>query len=202
MSDIDELEQTIVEVEGRLGIRSGFFEDLAREDDWSFVVKAHALLESSCAAFLTDYLGKPELADIFARLELSSKDTGKVAFTKAFGLLNDRERRFISALSQLRNLLVHNVKNTNFSFEEHIGGLDKNQRKSFVESLGYAYLSEKDGKEFIAYQERVLGEPKETILLGLKYIVGIMGIQIDTAALRREVEKYQAQLGMPKPPQR
>ncbi|MGY3265560.1 hypothetical protein [Lysobacter sp. HA35] len=196
MSDIDALEATITEVEGRLGIRSGFFADLAREDDWSFVVKAHALLESSCSAFLTDYLGRPELADIFVRLELSSKDTGKVAFAKAFGLMNDRERRFISALSQLRNLLVHNVKNTTFSFAEHVGTLDANQRKSFVESLGYAYLSEEDGKEFIAYQERVLSRPKETILLGLKYVIGIMGIQVDTAALRRDVERYQAQIGM------
>jgi hypothetical protein len=193
---IDDLEEAIRNIEGRSGVRAGFFADLLKEDDWSFIIKAHALLESACAELLAERTGVPALIDVFSRLELSAKTTGKVAFLKAFDLAIDRERRFIVALSELRNTLVHNVRNTTFSLTEHVLAFDRNQKKSFVESFGYAYLSEdENGKEFISQPARVLEKPKESIWLGLKYVLGVVSIQMDRIRLERDIGTYRAKIG-------
>ena len=193
---MDDLEEAIRNIESRSGVRAGFFDDLRNEDDWSFIIKAHALLESACAELLAERTGVPDLIDVFSRLELSAKTTGKVAFLKAFGLAIDRERRFIVALSELRNTLVHNVRNTTFSITDHVLALDKNQKKSFVEGFGYAFLSEDEsGKEFISQPTRVLKEPKESIWLGLKYLLGIISVQIDRIRLVRDIDAYRTQIG-------
>lgn len=153
---MNDLEAAIRDIESRIGVRAGFLIELVEEDDWSFIIKSHALLESACAELLTERSGVPETIDIFSRLELSARTTGKVALLKAFGLLVDRERRFIYALSELRNLLVHNARNTTFSLQDYVTGLDKNQKSKFIENFGYAFLSEdKNGKEFIEFPERV-----------------------------------------------
>jgi hypothetical protein len=182
-----EIDEAIRVIESRIGIREGFFHDLVEEDDWSFIIKAHALLESACAELLTEKSGQPDTIDIFSRLELSARTTGKLAFLRAFDLLIDRERRFISALSELRNLLVHNARNTSFNLNHYVTTLDKNQKNNFVESFGYAYLGEaENGKEQINYPDKVLKEPKQTIWLGLKYILGVISVQIQTIRFNQE----------------
>ena len=42
----------IAELEQRIGVAPGFFDGLVQEDDWSFVIKLHALLEAACTHFL------------------------------------------------------------------------------------------------------------------------------------------------------
>lgn len=193
---MDDLEKAIRNIETRTGVRPGFFDELLNEDDWSFIIKAHALLESACAEILTERSDVPELIDIFSRLELSDKKTGKLAFLKAFDLTVERERRFIASLSELRNTLVHNAKNTKFDLLEHVAGLDKNQRKNFIDSFSYAYLvSDEYGKETVEQPQRVIDKPKESIWLSLKYVLGILSVQIDQIRLERELERLRAQIG-------
>lgn len=193
---MDDLEEAICNIESRTGVRAGFFSDLLKEDDWSFIIKAHALLESACAEILTERSGVPDLIDTFSRLELSAKTTGKVAFLKAYGLTIDRERRFITALSELRNTLVHNARNTTFSLLDHVAGLDKNQKNKFIESFGYAYLADdENGKEIIALPQRVTEKPKESIWLSLKYVLGVISVQIDRIRLDREIEAHRVRIG-------
>jgi hypothetical protein len=66
-------EQEYAELERAVGVREGFFHRLVDEDDWSFVIKLHALFEAACAHLLLFHFREPELADIVARLELSNK---------------------------------------------------------------------------------------------------------------------------------
>ena len=192
---MDDLDKSIRNIESRTGVRNGFFSDLLKEDDWSFIIKSHALLESACAEILTEHSGVPEMINIYSRLELSAKTTGKIAFLKAFDLTIDRERRFITSLSELRNLLVHNVRNTTFNLFDHVAGLDKNQKKIFIESFGYAYLeNDEQGKEFISQPQRVIDMPKESIWLSLKYVLGIISVQINSIRLEREIEMRRTEL--------
>lgn len=192
---MNDLEEAIRNIESRTGVRPGFFDDLLKEDDWSFIIKAHALLESACAEILTERSGEPELINIFSRIELSNKDSGKIAFLKAFNLSIDRERRFITSLSELRNLLVHNARNTSFNLLDHVAKLDKNQKKNFIDTYGYGYLAlDENGKEIISQPQRVIHEPKESIWLSLKYVLAIISIQIDQIKLEREIEKSKAQI--------
>jgi hypothetical protein len=192
---MNELEEAIRNIEERIGVRTGFFDELAKEDDWSFVIKAHALLESACAEILALRTGTPQTLDIFSRTELSSKSTGKVAFLKAFDLLNDRERRFISAFSEIRNSLVHNIRNTSFNLQLYVTALDKNQRKIFVENFGYAYLAEgSDGKDYVCQPDKVISNAKESIWLGLKYVLSVISIQMDTIRLRQQITEFKQEI--------
>ena len=93
----------ILELERRIGVRSGFIRRLPREDDWSFIIKLHALFEAVCTHLLLHHFKEPDLADTFSRLELSNKTTGKIAFLGKLELLNVENRRFITTLSELRS---------------------------------------------------------------------------------------------------
>ena len=111
-----------------------FFTDLLGQgDDWTFVIKFHAIIEAAFTQTLTRRLGVPEFESIFADLELSNASTGKIAFGKAAGLIDDLERRYVRALSELRNTLVHDVRKVGFRFDEYLQVAT--QRKSFVKSF-------------------------------------------------------------------
>ena len=122
----------IAELEQRIGVAPGFFDGLVQEDDWSFVIKLHALLEAACTHFLLVHFKEPALGDVLARLELSNKTTGKVAFLAALELVAKPSRRYISALSELRNSLVHDVRQSRFRLSEWVASLDPAQVKSFA----------------------------------------------------------------------
>ncbi|WP_409522339.1 hypothetical protein [Nitrincola sp. MINF-07-Sa-05] len=124
-------------LEEKLGIEPGFFDSLDNdeENDWSFIIKMHALIEAAISHLLTEHLGKAGLADIFSRLDMSNKATGKAAFIKSLGLLDEAERRFISSFSELRNKLVHDVKNVNFDLAEHVENMNSKERDIFLKNF-------------------------------------------------------------------
>ena len=112
-------EQPILEIETQLGLPPGFLHYLyEKEDDWSFVIKTHAFLEAILTHLLAEHLGKPDLLTVFAYLETSNVRTGKLAFVRAFDLLDKGARNFIHSLSELRNALVHDVSNVGFRFTD------------------------------------------------------------------------------------
>lgn len=131
------LSELVPLLEANLGLAQGFFESLDSHDenDWSFVIKAHALAEAAVSHLLAEAIGRPELADIFSRLDMSNKTTGKAAFVKALGLLDEAERRFISAFSELRNRLVHDVRNVSFDLLEHVESLSVKDRETFLKNF-------------------------------------------------------------------
>lgn len=122
----------ILELEAKIGVRENFFKDLLAEDDWSFVIKLHALFEAACTHLLLFHFKEPELMDIFARLELSNKTTGKIAFLGKIELLGKENRRLVSALSEMRNSLVHDVRNAEFALEVMVAGFDSTALKQFA----------------------------------------------------------------------
>lgn len=124
-------------LEAKLGVKPGFFESLDDEDenDWSFVIKLHALVEAAVAHLLTEQLSRPELTDLFAHLDISNKTTGKAAFVEALALLGKPERRFMSSLSELRNKLVHDVRNVNFDFLQYVERMNKDQQAAFLNNF-------------------------------------------------------------------
>lgn len=131
------LSELVPLLEANLGLKQGFFESLEsdEESDWAFLIKAHALAEAAVSHLLTEAIKRPELADLFSRLDMSNKTTGKAAFVKALGLLGEEERRFVSAFSELRNRLVHDVRNVNFDLLEHVESLGVKERETFLKNF-------------------------------------------------------------------
>lgn len=127
-----EVDKGILELESKVGVPPNFFRNLHEADDWSFVIKLHALFEAACTHLLLFHFKEPELTDVFSRLELSNKTTGKIAFLGKVGLLNKDNRRFISTLSELRNSLVHDVRNAEFSLSSTVASLDAAEIKNLA----------------------------------------------------------------------
>ena len=131
------LSDLIPQLEDHLGIEPGFFDSLDDdgENDWSFVIKLHALMEAAVSNMLTETFKRQELSDLFARMDLSNKTTGKAAFVKSLNLLEEPERRFMSSLSILRNSLVHDVRNVSFDFGEHVSMMNEQKQQQFVKDF-------------------------------------------------------------------
>lgn len=127
-----QINRGILELEAKVGVRENFFRGLLGEDDWSFVIKLHALFEAACTHLLLFHFKEPELSDVFARIELSNKATGKIAFLGKVELLGKSNRRFVCTLSELRNSLVHDVRNAEFSLANMIAVLSPSELKQFA----------------------------------------------------------------------
>jgi DNA-binding MltR family transcriptional regulator len=124
-------------VERMLRLPSDFVSSLLLDaDDWSFVVKAHALLESCLNMITARYIAREhdhyrgEIMDVVSRLNTSDTRCGKIAFLRAFGVLDHEAIKAIRRLSEIRNQLVHDISNVAFSFSTHVAVMNKDQLKS------------------------------------------------------------------------
>lgn len=128
---------TVERVEKELSIPSGFFSALREEDDWSFVIKAHAFVEAALTNILIRHLERPELEEILSRLSTSNTVTGKIAFGRKMGLLADEDYHFIRELSSLRNRLAHGLDEIDFNFDKFVSGLEPSRCRSFARTISF-----------------------------------------------------------------
>jgi hypothetical protein len=180
--------------ENELGLPEGFFESIKEEDDWSFVIKLHALIEASITNILKNKFVDQNLVDIFSQMELSNKRTGKLAFIKKMNLLQKEYRNFISKFSELRNLIVHEISNVTFSFKNYIDQLNKDQKKSLSNALAVG-IREKKSKNTSSYRlEQFIKDPKFCIWLSALCLLSILTVNKDLFAIEREYAQKNAEL--------
>jgi len=152
------------DLEAELGVTPAFFNGLLKEDDWSFVIKLHSLIEAAATHLLVEVLDKPEARDVISFLELSNSRTGKIAFLDSMDLLDSNSRRFIQTLSEVRNKLVHNVANVNLSLEQFVANLpdpdkkknpDKKKKEKGLDKKGFnkAFKWGYSDESFVQFQK-------------------------------------------------
>jgi hypothetical protein len=127
-----EIDDGIISLQKKLRLPDNFFKDLLAENDWSFIIKLHALIEGICGDLLVFHFNEPRLGKIFSRLNMSDTSTGKLAFLRETELISSLNSKYITSLSQLRNELVHNVQNYNLNLKDMVAKLEANQKKSFA----------------------------------------------------------------------
>ncbi len=183
-------------LETELTLPEGFIAALYREDDWSFVIKSHALVEALLTYLLTQYTGNANVGSIFAFLDTSNPRTGKLAFAKAFGILDESARRFVRGLSELRNQLVHNVTNVSFTFASHTTQLNKQARREWIQEFGYGLfavgetrLGKLDNAARQHLGEIVVSEPKLSIMAGVAWLALEIFSRRQNADMRRAIDR-------------
>jgi hypothetical protein len=118
--------------EKELRLTGGFFVNLLhKEDDWSFIVKLHALVEAAVSHLLATICGD-KLLEVFTRLGLRAK----LRFTEALGVLDKDERTFVDKLADIRNVFAHDVRQAGATLAAYVAGLDANQLKSLKVAVG------------------------------------------------------------------
>ena len=113
---------------------NAFFADLTKGDDWSFVIKSHALMESVITQSLIKRAGDPRYQNMYERMSIARK----VETLKDLGVCSSQQKKFIDFYSALRNRLVHNIDELSFSFETYIGQMNKQNQRNFIRSVGIA----------------------------------------------------------------
>ena len=132
ITDDFEIDKGILELQGKLSLPNNFFKKLLEEDDWSFIIKLHALIEAACTDLLMFHFDEPGLKNIISRIELGNKSVGKLSFIKELDLLGENYRKYIFSLSEWRNKFVHNVQNCNALLTDAVNLMEKGALKKFA----------------------------------------------------------------------
>ena len=125
-----------------LKLPKDFYPSLMRENDWSFVIKLSALLEAVCTNILTKKLNNENINKSIAYLDYANKKSGKLNFLEKLDVIDKKQAEVLYKLAELRNKIVHNVDSVNFTFENYITKMDKQQKKSLVSWVGYGIKPE------------------------------------------------------------
>lgn len=186
----EQLRNSIRNMETMWEVPEGSLTSLFQEDDWSTVIKAQALIEGAVTWLLSTVLDA-RLKTPFGHLELGRDKTGKLEFAKALGLLTKGQCTYITKLSNIRNNLAHDPRYLRFTFEQHIAGLDPQQKKAFYNSLLFDLSPEnEDTWRTYAYEH-----PKEAVIAAtfrVLYTIILTGIE---AQLNQTLTKYHVDYG-------
>ena len=125
-------------ISSSLSLPDKFLEKLPLDDDWSLIVKLHAMVEAGLNNAILAKLGAPDLKRIVAKLDTSNTATGKIAFALSLGIISKPSFIFIKDLSELRNHCVHNPKHFAFRIADHLKTLPEKERNALVSHIANA----------------------------------------------------------------
>jgi len=137
VSFMDEMSKEVSELEIILGLPDGFYDNLLKEDDWSFMVKLSALFEAASGQALSAKLQHPEIESELSCLDQANPQYGKVTLMLKLNMITKEQSVFLTKLAEFRNKLVHNISEVNFKWDSYISCLDTNQKKSFAKVFGH-----------------------------------------------------------------
>jgi hypothetical protein len=144
--------ELIAELESDIGVPNGFFSNIIHEDDWSFIVKLHGMVEAGLTQLIVAHFGDARLEVTISKMNISGP-SGKLAIVRALELLPKHNINFIQKLNEMRNLLVHRISNVGFSIDAHFRSLDPQQLADLIASCGDGVIpDELDFKT--AYEEQ------------------------------------------------
>jgi len=183
------LNKYIEELEGFLGLEKGFFSKLQTEDDWSFIVKLHSLIEATCTSLLTEELGRKEIFDAFSQVQVGTPKSGKLAFIKALDLLPAEHIKFIETLGWVRNRFVHNISNHQSTLSEFIQSLGKQRKKECIKYLKMNFSSTAFKGNEISGDEYMVKEPNIVIIVSSMQVLEFIRMRIAGGIKRQEFIK-------------
>jgi len=174
----------IGEFEKRVGLPTGFVYSLAQEDDWTFVIKIHALYETALTHILAMTFGNEKLEDALAEISMAHK----LKLASACSLFDKEDRGMLHALSNLRNKLVHSVDQVAFSFFTYLS--DQNRKKQFLESFAQIWpdpiILPGDGK--VEREAFVIENPRITVWLWCQRILANVYFEHERRRLQEHID--------------
>ncbi len=169
------LKQHKISMAKELKDKTEFMLSLLKADDWSMIIKSHALIEAVVTELIIAKTEETKLKPLIERLPLSDEQIGKLKIAKDYNLLTDRERTFVKRFSELRNMLVHKFENVNFNIEKYFESFDKNQKKSWLKTMTW-YTDDTKTKE--EWQKISTNHPQIGIWYATMTFVSLMTIKI------------------------
>lgn len=177
-------EGAIGEFEKRVGLPTGFVYSLAQEDDWTFVIRIHALYETALTHILATTFGNEKLEEALAELSMAHK----LKLASACGLFDKEDRGMLHALSNLRNKLVHSVDQVKFSFFTYLS--DQNRKKKFLESFAQIWPDPiiLPGDRKVKREAFVIENPRITVWLWCQRILANVYLEHERRRLHEDID--------------
>jgi hypothetical protein len=184
--------ENVASLEKLLGIRSGFFNELGTEDDWSFVIKTHALVESGLTRLLESKVSPTIPQEFINRLDLSGSRHSKLKLLELLGLVKPTQVRFVRGLSRIRNRLVHNITHVGFVLADYVASLSPRDALLFVtETCGVFYDETLPISERKEHYAAILAHPKIFVWRTALLFLALTSLTIDLERLKAELEQQE-----------
>lgn len=170
----------VAEFEKILALPERFYYSLLQEDDWSFVIKLHALIEAAATQAICTAINCPELIDNIATLDIGNAQHGKIKLMTTLKVITAEQAGVLRQLTELRNHLVHRIQNVGFSFGTYLTELSDEKRKATVKKFGFGIKDSvsHDGKQLSRY-EFVLREPVLSLWLTMAEVIACMYLEFE-----------------------
>jgi hypothetical protein len=187
------LEQVRSLEENVLNLPTGFFRRFLKEgDDWTFIIKTHALIESGTTRYLEAAVAPTVPPEFLQSLPLDGRHS-KLRLLELLGRLDSDHVKFIKALSRIRNLLVHDVTQVGFVLTDYLASLSTQDVDSLISDICsvFYYPPErfKSKPEMEEQRVKILAEPRSFIWRTALFYLAITSLRLDTAKLEHEIEK-------------
>jgi uncharacterized protein with HEPN domain len=162
-----------------------FLKKLLTDDDWSFIVKSHSLIESLVTELIVAKIDENKLKAVIERIPLHGEIVSKISISKTYELIPSDQIKFIKNISEIRNNIVHKFENLNFTFETYLSNLDKNQKKNWKNSLIWEGMNDQIKNRI---EQEVFQTPKIAIWLAISSFVNYSLLQINTLKGNKRID--------------
>ena len=153
-------------------------------DDWSFIIKLVAIIESTLTRLLLEKSGDNNFISFFETISVSRK----VDLLFELGLCPLEGKTFIKYLLKLRNKLAHDPNEIDFKFNDFVKKLDKNQRNELLKSINIS----KDNKFNEDYRKLVFDNTKTAIWVNILPLLLVLDYTRETLKMEKEVMEISA----------
>jgi hypothetical protein len=186
--------EVVEEIEPTLGVEKGFFRKLlAQENDWSFIIKTHALIESVLTRLIQVSVEPDALGEFTATLNLSGGRHSKTKLLRDCKLLTDTEEKFVRGLSRIRNRLVHNVRYTKFTLEQFVRDLGVEEKKQFLSETCGIFTDHEDTSKAANHREQSMVNPRGYIWSSALHVIALGALRTSNAELKIETDALRRQ---------
>ncbi len=177
------------------GLPPDFLGTLISEDDWSFVIKLHAFVESALTWSLEVHLQSVKLESFIARCDLSGGRTSKVECAISIGTVESDDVRFIRGLSKIRNRLAHNIRNVSFDLKKYLQAMSADEQGDFLTNAAAHFWEDSLSKaEKEVKKQEILSEPKKFLFWSAIQLIAFLVIRVDVFRLERELDATKREL--------
>jgi len=169
-------EESLEEINKDYSEKLDFLKKLLTDDDWSFIIKSHSLIESLVTELIINKIDEKKLKRVIERIPLHGEIVSKISISKTYELIPADQIKFLKNISEIRNNIVHKFENLDFTFEKYLSNLDKNQKKNWKNSLVWNGMNEqiKEKIKQVAFQS-----PKTAIWFTISNFVNYALLEIN-----------------------
>jgi hypothetical protein len=153
-------------------------------DDWSFIIKLVAIIESTLTRLLLEKSGDIKFINLFESISLSRK-IDLLFELRQYSL---KKKTFIKNIKKKRNKLAHDSNELDFKFKIFIKELDNNQRNELLHAINIS----KDNKYNDSYRKLVFNDTKIAIWVNILPLLLVFDFTRETLKMEKELEEISA----------